>query len=169
MKLYSGKIPMIGQSLVHKLVSDGDIESSNENELQLDFEAILKEHLRREREIQDAAKDFMQKRNLSYEQFSKVRRTIAEERNIPEGDEIVSYLATQFLECLMRSPNVDEVYSEDAVLRKKIQQIIKKHMLVDEEMDEEVRGRLKNIAEGTSNWEVEYQKVLEQIRRKHGL
>jgi hypothetical protein len=32
-----------------------------------------------------------------------------------------------------------------------------------------VRDRIKNLEEGTSAWEVEYAKVLEQIKQKHGL
>jgi hypothetical protein len=47
--------------------------------------------------------------------------------------------------------------------------ILKKHMQVDEELDEEVRRRIKNLEEGTSTWEVEYGKVLDQIKRNRGL
>jgi hypothetical protein len=42
-------------------------------------------------------------------------------------------------------------------------------MQVDEELDEEVRRRIKNLQEGTSTWEVEYGKVLDQIKRNRGL
>ncbi len=45
----------------------------------------------------------------------------------------------------------------------------KNHMQVDEELDEEVRRRIKNLEEGTSTWEVEYGKVLDQIKRNRGL
>jgi len=47
--------------------------------------------------------------------------------------------------------------------------VLKKHMQVDEELDEEVRRRIKNLEEGTSTWEVEYGKVLDQIKRNRGL
>jgi hypothetical protein len=32
-----------------------------------------------------------------------------------------------------------------------------------------VRRRIKNLEEGTQTWELEYAKVMEQIKRKHGL
>ena len=69
----------------------------------------------------------------------------------------------------MQSKHIDEVFAEDAVLRRKVKDIAKKHMMVDETIDQEVRDRIKNLQEGTSAWEVEYSKVLEQIKSKHGV
>ena len=42
-------------------------------------------------------------------------------------------------------------------------------VVVDDEMDAEVRDRIKNLQEGTSAWDVEYAKALEQIKAKHGI
>jgi hypothetical protein len=42
-------------------------------------------------------------------------------------------------------------------------------MMVDEEIDQEVRNRIKNLEEGTQAWELEYKRAMEQIKRKHGL
>jgi uncharacterized protein len=64
---------------------------------------------------------------------------------------------------------VEEVYSEDHGLRKKVFQIFKKHLDVDEEIDREARARLKHLQEGTSAWDVEYQKTVELLRRSRGL
>ena len=37
------------------------------------------------------------------------------------------------------------------------------------DVSNEVRQRIKNLEEGTANWDVEYQKVMEQIKQKRGL
>ena len=37
------------------------------------------------------------------------------------------------------------------------------------QLDVEVRQRIKNLQEGTSAWEVEYARAMEQIKRKHGI
>jgi len=47
--------------------------------------------------------------------------------------------------------------------------ILKKHMHIDEEIDAEVRRRIKNLEEGTATWEVEYQKALDQIKKNRRL
>jgi hypothetical protein len=69
----------------------------------------------------------------------------------------------------MHSANVAEVYSEDVVLRRKMAPILKHHMAVDEEVEREVRGKLKHVQEGTRTWEVEYSKMMDEIRRRKGL
>ena len=113
MRLYSGKIPTIAQDLIRKLKEEGDIEVSDVPEAQLDVEAVLKEYLRLDRELTEKAKDHMEKRRLPYEQLLKIKRSMAEERDIGIGDESVSYIANQILEAFMHSRFIDEVFGDD--------------------------------------------------------
>jgi hypothetical protein len=69
----------------------------------------------------------------------------------------------------MRSAFVEEIYADDAVLRKKSKEVLRRNMQVDEDLDREVRRHLKHLSEGTNAFEIEYQRQLEGIRRKHGL
>src|SRR5579883_2972413 len=130
MRLYSGKIPAIAQEIISKFREDGDIEVSPQNlqEAQLDVEAVLKEYLRMDRELTEKAKDLMEKRGLPYGQFARTKRTMAEERGFATGDESIPYLTNQVLEIFMHSSHVDEVFTDDVALRKKVQALLKKHM-----------------------------------------
>jgi hypothetical protein len=168
-KLYTGKIPAIADEMVRTLVKDGDIEVGDPKEAQLDIEAVLKEYVRLDRELTDKAKDTMEQRKLAYGQFGKLKRALADERGFALGEEATAWIANQILESFMASNHIDEVFSDDVILRKKIRETLRKHMMVDEELDEEVRRRIKNLEEGTAAWEVEYQKAMDQIKRKHGL
>jgi hypothetical protein len=85
------------------------------------------------------------------------------------GDEGLRYIITQMIEFLLNSPNVDEVYSSDGVIYRKIEKIIQNGIAADEELDKAVRSRLKNLQEGTTAWDIEYKKVFEQLRRLRGL
>ena len=169
MRLYPGKIPAIAQDIIKKFRDDGDLEVGNVQEAQLDVEAILKEYLRQDRELTEQAKDLMDKRGLPYGQFARTKSQMAEKKAFAVGDEVIPYLANQLLEVFMRSPNIDEVFTEDVELRKKVQVLLKKHLHVDEELDQEVRRRIKNLEEGTAAWEIEYQKKMEEAKRKHKL
>jgi hypothetical protein len=42
-------------------------------------------------------------------------------------------------------------------------------MQIDDEVDAEVRRRIKNLEEGTATWEVEYQKAVDQIKKNRHL
>jgi hypothetical protein len=168
-KLYSGKIPVIGGEIVRKLIDDGDIAVIDRAEAELDVQAVLKEYLRLDKEITEKAKDLLQKRNLPYEQFGKVKRAMAGEKSFGLGDEALDWMTSQMIESFMQSPHIEEVFVEDGVLRRKMADVLKRHMMVEEELDQEVRRRIKNLEEGTSTWDVEYQKALEQIKRNRGL
>ena len=78
-------------------------------------------------------------------------------------------MTNQMIESFMQSPHIEEIFAEDAVLRKKMADILKRHMMVDDEIDAEVRKRIKNLEEGTATWEVEYNKAVDQIKRNRGL
>ncbi len=169
MKLYSAKIPIIAEEMIAALVKGEDIEVSSVAEAQLDIEAVLKEYLRMDRECSDKAKDLLEERHLDFGQFGKIKRTIAEERGFALGEEGGSWITTQIVESFMQSAHIEEVYADDATLRRKIKDLIKKHTAVEDELDQEVRRRIKNLEQGTATWEIEYQKAMDQIKRKHGL
>jgi uncharacterized protein len=169
MRLYSGKIPLICGEIVRQLTAEGDIETSEPAEVELDVESVLKEYIRTDRELTEKAKDVLDRRKLPYGQFGKVKRAMADELGFGLGEEALNWICSQVTETFMQSGHVEEIYSDDATLRKKMREILRKHMMVDEELDEEVRKRIKNLEEGTQTWDVEYAKVLEQIKRTRGL
>ena len=169
MRLYSGKIPTVGSEIVKNLVEAGDIEVTDRAEAEMDVQAVLKEYIRLDREITEKTKDVLQKRNLPYEQFGKVKRALAGEKAFGLGEDGLEWMTTQMIESFMQSQHIAEIFVDDTVLRKRMSDVLKKHMQVDEELDEEVRRKIKNLEEGTATWEVEYARVLEQIKRNRGL
>jgi hypothetical protein len=169
MRLYAGKIPVIAAEIVKTLVDNDELSVLDRGESELDIQAVLKEYLRLDRECTEKAKDLLQKRNLPYEHFGKVKRQIAAEKGFSLGDESLDWITTQIIESFMQSPHVEEVFADDATLRKRMTDILKKHMLIDDEIDAEVRRRIKNLEEGTATCEVEYQKALDQIKKNRRL
>ena len=65
--------------------------------------------------------------------------------------------------------NVDEVFGQDHDLRRRMRPVLKKYLAADDELDAEVRNKMKNLQEGTRTWEVEYQKIKNEIQRRKGL
>lgn len=169
MRLYSGKIGPIVDDLVRELTAQGDIEVEDEAEVRLDLEAVLKEFVRRERQMIDEAKERMQREGLGYSQLGRVRQRVAKEMGFPQQDETLPYLIDQILNMLFHSANVAEIYADDTTLRKKMTPILRRHMEVESGLDEEVRSKIKNLQEGTAAFEVEYAKVMDQIKHKRGL
>jgi len=169
MRLYPGKVDTIAAEVIATLTQAGDIEVGDNNEAQLDAAAVLKEYIRVDKELTERAKDILEIRGLPYAHLGRTKRQLAEQKDFGLGEEGLSWIANQMLEAFMSSRHIDEVFAEDAILRRKIKDICKRHMQVDETIDQEVRDRIKNLEEGTQAWDIEYGKVLEQIKAKHGI
>jgi hypothetical protein len=169
MRLYSGKIPSIAAEVVRALLASNDIEAESPKQVEADVTAVLTQYLSDEREVNDRAKDVLERTGKPNTEFSRVRQLVAEEKGIKVGDDTLDYLLDQVVEMLMHSNHVDEVYVEDIELRRKMAPIFKKHMAVDSVVDTEVRAQLRHVREGTREWEIEYARVLEQVKRKKGL
>ena len=169
MRLYSGKIGPIVDDLVRELTAQNDIEVEDDGEVRMDLEAVLKEFVRRERQLIDESKDRMQREGLGYSKLGKMRQRVAKELGFPQQDETLPYLIEQLLNMLFHSNNVAEIYADDATLRKKMTPILRRHMEVESGLDAEVRSKIKNLQEGTAAFEVEYAKVMDQIKHKRGL
>ncbi len=169
MKLYSGKVDTIAQEVISKLSQDGDIEVTDATEATLDAAAVLKEYIRVDKELTERAKDILEIRGLPHSALGRTKRQLADQKEFGLGEDGIVWICNQLVETFMQSRHIEEVYADDVTLRRKVKEIVRKHMAVDEEIDLEVRNRIKNLQEGTSAWEVEYARVMDQIKQKHGI
>lgn len=171
MKLYRAKIPAIAHDVVETLIADGDVEIAAEKkpEAEKDLAAIMEEHLRRDREFNDKVGDHMEARSISYDQRGSVRKTLAETSGHPLGDDVERFLCRQFVECLMISPSVDEVFEEDKVIYKKIMVVLRSHDVNEAEIRDEAITRIKNVKEGTVEYQVALDHAVKDVKKRRGL
>jgi uncharacterized protein len=169
MRLFSSHISSISTECVRVLLAANDIEAESPKEVEADVESVLKSYLHSEQEVNDRTKELLERTGRGTTEFNRVREQIAESKGIKVGDETLDYLLDQVVEMLNHSHNVEEIYVEDIVLRRKMAPIFKKHMGVDSSLDADVRAQLRHVKEGSSTWDIEYQRVLEQVKRKKGL
>jgi uncharacterized protein len=169
MRLHAAKVPQIAAEMVQALVSAGDVEAESPDEVRLDIEAVLNQYIRDEQEISDRARDVAAQRGLPQTEVARLKKLVADERKVKIGDEAIDYLLDQLVEMLMHSNNVDEVFAEDYELRRKMRDPLRRQLVEEEALAQEVRGRLKHVQEGTALWEVEYRRVMDEIKRRKGL
>lgn len=171
MRLYAGKVTPIAQDMLEALTSTNAVEAEPgmEGEVLLDIESVLKEYIRTEREIVNQARETISRDGLEFRQLSKIKSRLADDRGFGIGDKAIDYLSRQIIECLFHSRHVAEIFEEDHTLRRAMRDVLRQHLRVDEDLDQEVRRRIQNLQEGTSNWEVEYNKVMSDLKRLKGL
>jgi hypothetical protein len=171
MKLYKGKIPVIAQELVAKLVDDGDVElvPGMRSEAELDLQSIMNNYLRQERRLNNVVRDYIADYKIDYDRRGEIRREKAKELGHPIGDRVMPYLATQFNRMIMNSPNFDEVYVADNVIRSKIFDVLRSNNVNEAELRDEARARLSNLDENSLEYQIRYQEAISDVRRRRGL
>jgi len=171
MRLYRTRIPMIANAVIERLCADGDLDVPVEDrpEAEQDLVAIMETFLKRDLDLRDAVKDQMSRRNIPYDNYSKVRGEIAETWAHPTGESVKKYLARQFVENFMISRFVQEVYAEDEPLFRKILEIIRSFDVDEKALREEAMSLVKNEVEGTVDYEIAFAQALKEIKRRHGL
>ncbi len=169
MRLFAGRVSAIAQEIVKGLLAGGDIESERPNEVIADVEAVLKSYLETEKDVNERTRELLERTGRGTTDYSRVRQQIAESKGIRVGDETLDYLLDQVVEMFGHSHNVEEIFSEDLVMRRKMAPIFKKHMTADADLDAEVRSQLKHVKEGSRDWDVEHARMTEIVKRKRGL
>jgi uncharacterized protein len=169
MRLFAGRVSAIAQEVVKTLLAGGDIESERSSEVVADVEAVLKSYLETEKEVNERTRELLERSGRGSQDYSRVRQQIAESKGIRVGDEALDYLLDQVVEMFGHSHNVEEIFAEDVEMRRKMAPIFKKHMHEDAELDGEVRAQLRHVKEGSRDWDVEYARMTEIVKRKRGL
>ncbi|MBN2193469.1 MAG: DUF507 family protein [Polyangiaceae bacterium] len=169
MRIHGARVPHLAAQMVAQLTSSGAVECESPPEVQADLEAVLNQYIRDEKEITETAKDFLAARNLPPSELPRLRKLAAEQRKVRIGDEAIDYLLDQLVEILMHSANVDEVFAEDFELRRLLREPLRREQVEEDKLQAEVRGQLRHVREGTTLWEVEYRRMMEDVRRRKGL
>jgi hypothetical protein len=171
MKLYRAKVNAIAHDVIDLLVQEGDIELRPENraEAERDLVAIMEEFLRRDNEFRDRIRDHMSARSIPFDQYNQVRKQLAEQMGHPSNDEIERFLGRQFCENLMISPFIEEVFGADDTMRRKIIGAILKHDVDERAIREEAVGKIRNVKEGTVEYEIALQNAMRDVKKRRGL
>ena len=142
MRLYPKVIPIISREVIQTLMQDGDIEVEPMRiaDAEMDLSAIMREYLANEERVNQATREALERRGYDHSKFNQVKREMADVRGFKMGDEGIEYVINQMIEFLLISRNVEEVFAADNVLRQKIFAVMKKHLDVDDEIDQEARG-----------------------------
>ncbi|MBM4373635.1 MAG: DUF507 family protein [Deltaproteobacteria bacterium] len=172
MRLHRNQLPGLARNIVKALVDARDIElpeGGRAREVERDIEAVLGHYLDQADQAMSRAREITQQRGLPQGEFGRIKTLAAEQLGIKLGDDALDYVLDQLVEMLMRSSNVDEVYAADHQLRVRMRPFVVAEADLDGQVEAEVRGKLKHVAEGTRTWEIEYARIKEDIRRRRGV
>jgi hypothetical protein len=166
MWLSRAKLPALASAIVRPLVDTQLIETDAPQGVQADILAVLEQYLRDEQDISSKARDIAAARGASATDAGRIKRELAKQQGVGIGDDAIDYLLNQLVEMLMHSGSVEEIFAEDHQLKLVMRTPLRKEQATADQMDETVRKRLKHVEEGSSQWEVEYQRMREEVTRR---
>lgn len=166
MWLTRAKLPNLAAAIVRSLVEPTLIETDRREAVQADILAVLEQYLRDESDIATKARDLAASRGGAASEQTRIKRELARQQGVGIGDDAIDYMLTQLLEMLMHSGNVEEIFAQDHELKLAMRAPLRKEEAAAEQVDEALRKRLKHVEEGSSQWEVEYQRLREEVTRR---
>lgn len=170
MRIYSSQYNMIARDIVKTLVAKQlvEIEPGNVPEAELDVVGVLREYNRMARQIAQQARDLAGDSGRSIEM--KTRRRLARDKNFGLGDDGLEYVINQIIETFDQSTHIDEIFGSDRDLRAAMTPVVERYTRDrSDELDREVRSKIKNLSEGSAAWDIEYERVMERVKRTSGL
>ena len=171
MKLYRNKIPAIAHDVLEVLIVDNDIEiePAKRPEAEKDLVAILEEFQRRDNDFRNLVRDDMAARQIPYDQYGTIRKQLAEQMDHPLGEDVERFLCRQFVENMMISQFVEEVFEEDKVIYRKVMGVLRSHDVDEREIRDEALTKIKNVKEGTVDYEIALQAAMRDVKKRRGL
>lgn len=171
MKLYRARVAPIAHAIIERLCTENDIDVAPENreEAERDIQAILDTYLREDQRIQEDAREQLERRGLPYDQLSKIRRELCEQRGHATNNDVEKFLSRQIVENFMISRFVEEVFSGDREIQKKVLAVLLAHDVDESKLRLEARERIKNVKEGSVEFEEAMNRAMREVRKRHGL
>ena len=164
------KVTDVAREMFQLLRQSELIDTDLPREVQLDLEAVLNQYIKTEQDLVTRARQTIESRGLTNRDYNRVLQGLAEQKGVKVGDEGMDYLLEQLLEMVLNSSNIEEIYGEDHEIRRELRIPLRKLGEQREKVEREVRSSVRPAeAEGSPVWEMEYQKMMEDIRRRRGL
>jgi hypothetical protein len=160
------KLPALASSIVKALVDEKLIETDSPPGVQTDLLAVLEQYVRDEHDISTKARDLAAARGAPPTEASRIRKELARQQGVGIGDDAVDYLLAQFVEMLMHSGSVEEIFAADHELKLAMRTPLRKEQAAADQVEDVLRKRLKHVQEGSSEWEIEYQRMREEVTRR---
>jgi len=170
MRLHRHQLPGLARKIVKALVDANDIEvASAVREVERDVESVLGSYLDQVDQTLSRARDLTQQRGLAQGEFGRIKTLVADQAGIKVGEDALDFVLDQLAQMLLNSANVDEVFAADHQLKARMRPFILADSELDNQVEEEVKSKLKHVKEGSRAWEIEYERIKEDIRRRRGM
>lgn len=181
MKLPEKLVDRISDRIINELTQEGLIEVEDAYSFKKRIVTIFKKAQEEERLLDEEAKeilrtklDLLEETSLDFRSaFRAIRMKLAEEKNIHVSKrERINQIVSMIMDLILADSSI-EIFDDPPNIRKRIRQVLVDAVKEEEDIDKEVRDRIKSysrrIVEGTPEWNHLYRKIYEDALKRRGL
>lgn len=181
MRLPERLVERIISNLTYELISKKYIEVDDVDYFKKQLLAVFKEADKEEMALDDKAKEilkerlsYIEKENIDYRTaYRAIRTKLAEEMKIEISPrERMNQITNKIRDFIKTDPKI-EIFEEIHIIRKAISSILIEAAKEEEEIEKEVRIRIKSyskkIVEGTPEWNILYKRIYQDMLKQRGL
>lgn len=181
MRLPERLVERIINKLLSELLTKKYIEVEDVDYFKKQLLAIFKEADEEEKNLDERAKEilkdqlsYIEKENIDYRTAHRtIRMKLAEEMKIEtKPRERMNQITNRIRDLIKNDPSI-EIYEDIPMIRKVISSILIEASKEEEEIEKEVRMRIKKyskkIVEGTSEWNILYNRIYQDTLKQRGL
>ncbi len=181
MRLPEKLVERIADRIISELTQENLLEIEDEYTFRKKIIGVFKKAEEEERQLDEKVKeilrekmDLLKETSLDFRSaFNAVKSRLAEEMNINiSRRERMNQIANMIKNLIMEDDMV-EIYDEPFVIRKRIAEILREAVREEEDIEREVRERIRsysrNILEGTPEWNHLYRRIYEDVLKRRGL
>jgi Uncharacterized protein conserved in bacteria len=174
-------VERIINKLLSELLTKKYIEVEDVDYFKKQLLAIFKEADEEEKNLDEKAREilkdqlsYIEKENIDYRTAHRtIRMKLAEEMKIEtKPRERMNQITNRIRDLIKNDPNI-EIYEDIPMIRKVISSILIEASKEEEEIEKEVRMRIKKyskkIVEGTSEWNILYNRIYQDTLKQRGL
>jgi len=175
-------IEAIAESIVRELAQqEGILELEDPAYFKKKVIAIFTEAREEERKLDEKVKEILrnnihllEEQDLDYQTaYRTIKRKLAEEMNINvDRRERLNQIVNRIIDLIMTDDTV-EIYEDPPVIRNKIRKLLTGALKIEEEIEREVRKRIRRysreILEGSPEWMILWKRIYEDELKKRGL
>lgn len=131
---------------------------------------VLRTYIKIDQELTQIARADVERRKDDPSMIYSEKRRLAKQRNFGLNDDAPSWIVGQLIEQFMFHTNsVADVFSEDSEIYGLLIPLIRERMSTQQNLQQEVTQRIKNLEKGSETWEDLFFQVNQRLKEKYQL
>ena len=139
------------------------------NEFRQTISDVLRTYIKIDQELTNLARAEVERRKDDPSMIYSEKRRYAKSRKFGLNEDAPGWIVSQLIEQFFHTKCVDEVFAQDRDIYALLIPLIREKMSTQQNLQQEVEQRIKNLEKGSQTWEDLFFQVSQRLKEKYQL